>query len=409
MDTKEKVGSPRQERREEVYRPAPQRKAPARAGAPRTATSGKRPAARPAQGGRGKNASARPTDSQYQPYKKANRKRKAKRNVKIRRFFSAQNPLLQMVKNLGSKKDAFADGSELAIKRQQERAAAEEKKKRRENYFATPAVVYTQPVPFNRDRLLVQMLTVIAVVVAFVLGLSTFFKVGTITVTGAEVYSPWTVREASGIREGDNLLTFSRARASGQITANLPYVNRVRIGIKLPDTVNIEIEEESVVYAIKSGDSTWWLMDSDGKVVEMSNNVSVKSYTQVQGVTLESPEENAQAVATEDVPTATDEAGETIPLTITGKQRLNAALQILKALEDNDIVGEAASVDVTRLEDIILWYGTRYQVNLGDMENMEYKIACMNDAVLQMKDYQTGILDISFTTWPDKVGYTPFE
>lgn len=85
------------------------------------------------------------------------------------------------------------------------------------------------------------------------------------------------------------------------------------------------------------------------------------------------------------------------------------ALQILTALEDNDIVGEAASVDVSRLEDIILWYGTRYQVNLGDSSNLEYKIACMCDAILQMSDYQTGILDISFTTWTTQVGYTPFE
>ena len=92
----------------------------------------------------------------------------------------------------------------------------------------------------------------------------------------------------------------------------------------------------------------------------------------------------------------------------TNAQRLTAALKILKALEANDIVGSAASVDVTRLEDIILWYGTRYQVNLGDSDKLEYKISCMNDVILQMSDYQSGILDISFTIWPDQVGYTPF-
>ena len=91
------------------------------------------------------------------------------------------------------------------------------------------------------------------------------------------------------------------------------------------------------------------------------------------------------------------------------KQRLDAALSILRALEANEIVGEAASVDVTRLEDIILWYGTRYQVNLGGIGNMEYKIACMNDTILQLSDYQTGVLDVSFNFWKEQVGYTPFE
>ena len=124
---------------------------------------------------------------------------------------------------------------------------------------------------------------------------------------------------------------------------------------------------------------------------------------------LDNPVVDERAVAMEIVSTETVPEGETVPIvTTTGAQRLTAALQILKALESNDIVGEAASVDVTRIEDIILWYGSRYQVNLGDSTRLDYKIACMNDVILQMSDYQSGILDISFTIWPTQVGYTPF-
>ena len=272
----------------------------------------------------------------------------------------------------------------------------------------TPAVIYTQPLPFNRDRLIVQLITVTAVVLAIVMGLSVFFKVETITVTGADTYSAWAVREASGISEGDKLLTFSKIRAASQIMANLPYVKGVRIGIKLPDTVNIMIEEESVVYAVKSSDGQWWMMDSDGRVVEQANNAKAATATQLLGVTLEAPAVNQKGIATEMTPSETNELGELIPVTTTGAQRLTAALQIFKALESNDIVGEAASVDVTSTEDIILWYGTRYQVNLGDTSRLDYKIDCMNDAILQMSDYQSGVLDVSFTIWPNQVGYTPF-
>ena len=272
----------------------------------------------------------------------------------------------------------------------------------------TPAVIYTQPLPFNRDRLIVQLITVTAVVLAIVMGLSVFFKVKNVTVTGADTYSAWAVREASGISEGDKLLTFSKIRAASQIMANLPYVKGVRIGIKLPDTVNIMIEEESVVYAAKSSDGQWWMMDSDGRVVEQANNAKAATATQLLGVTLEAPAVNQKGIATEMTPSETNELGELIPVTTTGAQRLTAALQIFKALESNDIVGEAASVDVTSTEDIILWYGTRYQVNLGDTSRLDYKIDCMNDAILQMSDYQSGVLDVSFTIWPNQVGYTPF-
>ena len=275
-----------------------------------------------------------------------------------------------------------------------------------------PAVIYTEPQAFNRSRFLMQMVTVLAVVVALVMGLSIFFKVQTITVSGAEVYSTWAVRDASGIKEGDNLLTFSHARAGAQIKANLPYVRSVRFGIKLPDTVNIMIEEEDVVYAIKTHDGTWWLMNSDGRMVEQSNSSGAAKYTQVLGVTVTDPVANERAVATESaVVYEQNEQGETVPVpvSVTGAQRLSAALAILQALEENDIVGDAASVDVSRLEDIILWYGTRFQVNLGDSTNISYKIDCMNDCILQMGEYQTGVLDISFTIWPNQVGFTPFS
>ena len=289
------------------------------------------------------------------------------------------------------------------------RHSAKKKKKSSPNKQPTPAVIYTQPQAFNRNRLLIQLLTVVAVVVALVLGLSVFFKVETIQVSGAEVYSEWTIREASGLNEGDNLLTFSHARSAALIKANLPYVDTVRFGIKLPDTVNIIVKEDEVVYAIKDQNGQWWLMNSDGRIVEMGDNSDASNHTQVLGVVLDNPVVDERAVAMEAVSTETVPEGETVPIvTTTGAQRLTAAMQILKALEQNDIVGEAASVDVTRIEDIILWYGSRYQVNLGDSTRLDYKIACMNDVILQMSDYQSGILDISFTIWPTQVGYTPF-
>ena len=325
-----------------------------------------------------------------------------------RRKTEKKNTLQNLVAGIRGGKDV--DATTLRYeKRRKKRAAEAARKRRRAQMHDTPAVIYTAPQQFNRNRLVVQLLTVVAVVVALIMGLSVFFKVEKVTVSGAEKYSAWAVREASGIQEGDNLLTFSIPRASGQIIAKLSYVDQVRIGIKLPDTVNIYIEERDVAYAIKDTEGTWWLMSSDGKMLEQANSALAASHTQVLGVTVENPVVNERATAADEMPTETMENGELVPITVTGAQRLSAVLQILKALEANDIVGDAASVDVTRLEDIILWYGTRYQVNLGDTSDMEYKIACMNDTVLQLSDYQTGVLDITFTTWPDQVGYTPFS
>lgn len=354
-----------------------------------------------------KKPAPKPTDSAYQPHKKAERQKRKVRNQNLAKnlseFFSYRNPIVKAFHK--NEPDVFGDAF---VDSKVRRTREEERKRKRAAKLKTPAVIYTQPKVFNRGRLLVQLLTVLTVVLAMVMGMSVFFKIKVITVSGANVYSPWTIREKSGIVEGDNLLTFGRTRASGQIIANLPYVKSARIGIKLPDTVNIEVVEEDVVYGIQDQDGVWWLINSSGKIVEQTSSASAKNYTQVLGVTISYPQVGERAIATEIEPTETNEAGELIPAVVTGAVRLNAAMYILQALEANDIVGSATSVDVAQIEDIVLWYGSQYQVNLGTTERMDYKIACMNDVIMQMSDYQAGILDISFTVWRDQVGYTPF-
>lgn len=380
------------------------------------------------QASRRKNADS--GDSGYQPYRQAGRRKKAQRSMNVKTFFSAQNPVLRWFERVRYNKDSFSEDSDIAKQRRQRREAEKEKRRKRQSVFSSPAVIYTQPAAFNRDRLLVQLMTVLAVVAALMVGLSLFFKVKVITVSGTGVYSPYTIQEASGISEGENLLTLGRNRAASQILAKLPYVKSVRIGIKLPDTVNIEIVEDDVAYAIQSNTGIWWLMNSQGKVTEMVNNSIAKNYTQVLGVTLTDPAVGAVGIATEltaDQTTTVQETteGETVPeettaplstvttTAVTGAQRLSAALEILTAMEDDDIVGAVASVDVSQLDDIVLWYGTQYQVNLGDANDpvhpLSYKVACMYDAILQMTDYTAGILDVSFTTWENQVALTPFS
>lgn len=303
-----------------------------------------------------------------------------------------------------------------AIKRAEQRRKSEERAKARKAEEAKrknrPEVAYTQPIPVNLNQMLMKILIVVAVVVAVTLGLSVFFKVEKVVVYGNKAYSAYTVQEAGGIETGSNLLSLNNTRACGKIKAALPYVDTVRIGIKLPDTVNIYVEEIDVAYAITTKDGTNWLMTSEGKVVEQIDSGIASGYTKIEGVYLDNPVPGERAVAVEVVQETTPEdagsATEEAPVIITGAARLNAALAILEQLEVNDIVGEAASIDVRSLSNIELWYGQRFQVKLGDANHLDIKIAWMKSAVNQLSDYDMGILDVSFTTWPDRVGYTPF-
>ena len=137
---------------------------------------------------------------------------------------------------------------------------------------------------------------------------------------------------------------------------------------------------------------------------------------QTEVVTFENGETVIYEVVTEaNGEAATDAEGETLVSVVTAADRLNTALTIISCLEDNGIIGEVASVNVADLGNLELWYGQRFQVMLGDTMDINYKIKCLksvvkgNDEQNSLKEYDSGILDISFTIKENQVIYDPFE
>lgn len=266
-------------------------------------------------------------------------------------------------------------------------------------------IQYTPAKPFNRKRFLLHLATVAAVVLALVLGMSLFFKAEYVTVSGTEKYTPWEVREASGVQDGDGLLGLSRAKISARIRARLPYVETVRVGIKLPDTVNIEITERTVVYAIEDVSGAWWLLGADGRIVDSTDAATAMDHTCIVGMKVQNSAVGELAMPAEQVADPT----EAIVSVASAKRCFDAALLILSALEDNGIMGKVASVNVADPAALTLMYENRYSVSLGDAERLAYKIGAMKAAIEKMGQYQNGYLDVSFTVWPNEVGYRPFD
>ena len=279
---------------------------------------------------------------------------------------------------------------------------------RRQRQKQPDDVVYTQPKPFLRRRFILHIATVLAVVIALVVGISLFFKVGTVTVAGMDKYTAWDVRQASGISNGDSLIGISKAKISDSILKNLPYVHTVRVGIKLPGTVHIEITEFPMTYAIEDTDGAWWLIGSDGKVADATTSAEAMNKTKILGIRIVNPELGMNAVAEEPV-AQEDEEGNEIPVTVYGRERLALALEIVGYLEENGILGRMASVDVTDFSALTMWYGSQYKVLLGDRNRLGYKIQAMNEAIGQFSSYDSGTLDVRFTVSADNVILSPFK
>ena len=187
----------------------------------------------------------------------------------------------------------------------------------------------------------------------------------------------------------------------------LRYVKSVRIGVTLPDTVNIYIQELEVVYGAQDAQGNWWLVSCDGRVVEKTTEAKAREHTLLKGFRLDAPTVGQTAQAQE--PEKTEDTQ--TPVLITDQERLEAVLSVITQLERNEVLGEAASVDATDPSNIQLWYQDDYQVLLGDPDRMDEKILMMTKVIRQHEqegDYHSGVLDITLTNTPDGVEYTPF-
>lgn len=269
----------------------------------------------------------------------------------------------------------------------------------------TQDVVYTQAKAFNRNRFLLQLATVAAVVLALLFGMSIFFKVENIEIAGTVKYDPMQIQEASGISKGDNLLLLNKNRISANIKDSKPYIDTIQIGRKLPGTVVIAVTELDVFYAAQDENGGWWLISSAGKVVDTCAAAEAEDYTRILGVTLSAPAIGSDARAYEPVPEA-DEA--TKPITVYAQEKLNLAVSVIQNLEKGGFIGTISTVDVTEPGNIELWYGTRFEILLGDGNNLPRKISALNQAMGTMAEYTTGILDASLTTYPNDVIHMDF-
>ena len=264
--------------------------------------------------------------------------------------------------------------------------------------------VYTEAKPVNISRFIVRIATVIAVVLAVVFGMSIFFKTEKIEVAGANKYTVAQIQEASKIMDGSNLLTLNKAQIAGRILAQLPYISEVRIGIRLPDTVIIEVKETTVAYAAQNGDDAWCLVSCEGKVLEKIDGSAFKNNARILGVRLDNPEIGKTAVALEKTQTDAE-----TPITIYERERLSAALQIAQEMEKNGVLGALVSIDVTDMGNIEVWYGQRFQIFLGNSNDISMKVFHVVDVINRLNPYESGVLDASFTTYPDQVYYKSFE
>lgn len=229
-----------------------------------------------------------------------------------------------------------------------------------------------------------RLLIMLGVVAALVLSMVIFFRVRHLEVEGGNYYTSEEILEASGVAQGDNLLTVQRGQIAGNVMAALPYVRSVQVARQLPDTLVIHVTEFDATYCVRDEAGGWYLMTAGGKATEQLTEQSAKTHIQLTGLTIKTPTLGEEV-------TVSAEAGKESAASL----QLAAAKKLLEELENAELTKEITSVNVPSSYNLSVQYGDRFLVELGGSDQLDYKLEFLKIVVAEQKSYATGTIDLT--------------
>lgn len=234
--------------------------------------------------------------------------------------------------------------------------------------------------PRPRTGFWVRMLTMAAVAMAVACCMTLFFQVEQIMVRGNHLYTAAEIADASGISPGDNMVTIQKANAASMIRSTLPYVRSVHIERNLPGTVEILVTESEISFAIEARNQSWYMVSTDGLVMEEIQSVHAPDYPNVKGLVLADPKPGNPI------------SGES--------QKRSVVIKLMQLLVQYDLAMDTEYIDVTETHNITIKCGEKYEVMLGTSDDLDYKIEYLTAALRTLAadgNTKDGILDLTFT------------
>ncbi len=210
---------------------------------------------------------------------------------------------------------------------------------------------------------LVLMLTLITILVAYAFN-SNFFSIDKIKLEGNKILTKDIVINASGINIGENLFKVSTNDAEKSLE-KLPYIKVSHIKRKLPNTINIWIEERVPVLQIKSL-ATYMLIDKEGIVLEIKDK-KIENIPTIVGYSIDpkEPKENIK------------------------DDKLGTKLEDFFTKDDIiNIIKKINTINFDLNEEINIDLNNGIGVAFGPLDNVEYKLRLLDRILIDIENRQ---------------------
>ena len=226
-------------------------------------------------------------------------------------------------------------------------------------------------------RIIIKPLLVLLIIFCLVLGLSVFFQVSEVRVTGNTYYTDEQIIRASGINEGDNLVFLSFGTVTLRMMNQLPYVDEITVTRRAPATVVISVVESSPTAVIAYGDQ-WYVLGKNCRVLGRTDDAGAATLIEVRGLNAAKPDVGAQLSA---------EKGEA--------SKLEYLSDLLGQLTRLDMDRQVTCVDLSSLTNVSFDYMDRFKVLLGKHQRLEYKLELLATVAESKTAGERGTIDLS--------------
>ena len=240
----------------------------------------------------------------------------------------------------------------------------------------------------SRGRIILVVLMALLIAAALVEACTVFFRVEFVEVEGNERYSEEQILEAARVDMGENLILTQKDLIAQRIYDTLPYVDTVTVKKRFPTTLRLQITETSPAAVIATEDqSSWWLIDGKGKILEQVDAATAETYTMVLGLSAVNPQ-----------------VGKTVDVGEGHITQLNGLLGLLQVLQERGMTSQINSINASSRTELVMVYQGRIQAKLLNNVDFNRKILILEEILAVLGENEWGVLDMK----TEKNFYSPF-
>lgn len=225
----------------------------------------------------------------------------------------------------------------------------------------------------KRSYILYYIMLFLFVGIAFItLSVTVFFNVENIVVEGEAKISEQEIIKQAGIEKGDNLFRINYSEAEDKVLNVIKDIDKVSVKRELPSTVKIVVSETQPYLNVKL-DSGYVILSKNYRVMRTDS----------------SPDLNAVTLSGVDIEKFTD--GDFVD--INSVEKYDIIEQINDELKNNDI-DKIKEIDVSNIVNITLNYDNKYQILLGGVTELSYKLKFVKQVISKnLSPDEKGVID----------------